>query len=230
MINNKLILSIFLATTLCLTAPSVLADSGTYGQYGQYGQYGPPVTSPNLLINKKVGKVTGATTKGGTASVTYVDNLSPSDTRFKPGAEVMFQITVKNTSSVTLSSVSVKDVAPSYVEPMEGPGTFDASTRTVTWDAGSFQPGEEKIYYMKMQLFGQNQLPADKGLFCLTNQAQATSGSATSSDTAQFCVEKEVIGVTQAPAAGPEAGVLLLGAQTIAMGIGFSLKRLASKK
>lgn len=225
MMKTKLLFSILFATVLAAFAPVVLAD----GQYGQYGQYGQPSPNQSISINKKVGKITG-TTKGGVVSIEYVDNLNPSDPRFKPGSEVMFQITVKNTSTVAISKITVKDSPPAYVEPMEGPGTYDAASRVITWDAGSFQPGEEKVFYLKMQLFGQNQLPADKGLFCLVNQSQASTDQATSTDTAQFCVEKEVIGAKQAPAAGPEDGILLMGAQTVLIGIGFSLKKLASRK
>lgn len=224
MMKNKLLFSILLATVFAVFAPAVMAD-GQYGQYGQYG--GTAVTS--LSIDKKVGIVTAAT-KGGIASVTYVDNLSLSDTRFKPGSQVMFQVTVTNTSNVGLSSVSVTDYVPSYVEPMEGPGNYNSASRTVAWDAGSFKPGESKVYYLKMQLFGQAQMPSDKGLFCLTNKATAVSGSLSDTDTAQFCVEKEVIGVTKAPAAGPEDGILLFGLQSVALGIGFTLKKFSSKK
>jgi uncharacterized repeat protein (TIGR01451 family) len=227
---NKFAITILFTAVFMLFAPVVFADSGNYGTYGTYGTYnGEPAPAQTILVDKKVGKITSIT-KGGVASVSYVDNLSPSDARFKPGSEVMFQIKVKNTSSVTLSNVTIKDFVPSYIEPMEGPGAFDAAGRVIAWDAGSFQPGEEKVYYLKTQLYGQAQMPADKGLFCLVNKAEAYTGSASDSDTAQFCVEKEVLGVKEAPKAGPEAGLLLMGANALLAGIGISLKRLTSQK
>ncbi|MFA5137015.1 MAG: hypothetical protein WC489_06540 [Patescibacteria group bacterium] len=213
-----------------LAAIFSLQTSAVFADYGQYGQYGQPSPSQSILIDKFVGKPDGAVTKGGVATVQYVDNLTPSDVRFKPGNEVLFRLKVKNTSSVTLSNVVVKDFVPAYVEPIEGPGTYDANTRVISFDAGSFAPNEEKTYDMKMQLVAQDKMPSDKGLFCLTNKGQAYNEAVSDEDTAQFCVEKEVIGVAEAPKAGPEDAMLLVGAQTILMGIGFSLKKLAKNK
>lgn len=214
------------ATTLCVLnlAPLVKADSGQYGQYGQ------PAPAQTILIDKTVGKPNAIMTKGGLVNVEYVDNLSPADPRFRPGQQVLFKIKVKNTSTVSLSQVTVQDYVPTYVEPMEGPGNYDAGTRIISWDAGSFAPNEEKTYDLKMQLYPQDKLPANKGLFCLTNKAQASNSVTSDDDTAQFCVEKEVIGVKKAPEAGPEAGVLILGANVLLAGVGFSLKRLTNKK
>jgi len=218
---------LFLISLLALSVKDVKADSG---QYGQYGQYGSPAPSQTILVDKMVGKPNGTMTKGGVMSVTYVDNLTPADPRFKPGSQVMFLIKVKNTSTVTVNNVTVTDQAPAYVEPMEGPGSYDAATRTVSWNAGSFAPDEEKTYFLKMQLYPQNKLPVNQGLFCLINKAKATNNIASDDDSSQFCVEKEVIGVKTAPAAGPEAGVLILSGNVLLAGVGFSLKRLTNKK
>lgn len=224
--KKSLIFLTLFSAFLTLNAGSVFADSGVYGQYGQYGS---PSPSLSILIDKKVSTPNPATTKGGAVSYNYVDNLTPADPRFKPGAAVMFQLRVKNTSTVTLNDVIVKDFVPSYLEPIEGFGSWDASSRMISMNAGTFAPGEEKIYYVKMQLYGQAQLPADKGLFCLTNRAQAANNNVSDEDTAQFCVEKEVVGATEAPKAGPEAGLLILGANTVLAGLGISLKKLTRK-
>lgn len=228
MMKNTFILITLLAAVLSINTPAVNADSGTYGTYGQYG--GQPAPAQTILIDKKVGRPNGTATKGGVATYEYVDNLTVANARFKPGSPVMFQIRVKNTSTVTLNDVMVKDFVPSYLEPIEGFGNFDTATRIISVNAGSFRPDEEKIYYVKMQLFGQAQMPNDKGLFCLTNKVQAYNSVTSDEDTAQFCVEKEVMGAVEAPKAGPEAGILLAGVQTILLGVGFSLKKLSSKK
>lgn len=222
MMKNSFIFITFLAVVLSQSVKPVRADMGVYGQYGQYGQ---PSPSQSILIDKKVGKPNGAATKGGVVTVEYVDNLTPSDVRYRPGQEVMFQLKVKNTSNVEMTNVTVKDFVPSYMEPIEGPGAFDTASRTVSFNAGTFRAGEEKVYYVKMKLFGQAQMPADKGLFCLTNKAQAYNNNVSDDDTAQFCIEKEVVGVKEAPKAGPEAGILILGANVLLTGIGLSLKK-----
>jgi len=221
---KALAISVFTFSVLSYSVSTVSAD------YGQYGQYGQPAPAQTILIDKMVGKPNGTMTKGGQVNVEYVDNLTPADPRFRPGQQVLFKIRVKNTSTISLSQVTVQDYIPTYVEPMEGPGNYDASTRIVSWDAGSFAPNEEKTYFMNMQLYPQNKLPVNQGLFCLVNKAKASNAVTSDDDSSQFCVEKEVIGVKAAPKAGPEAGVLILGANVILAGVGFSLKRLTANK
>jgi len=218
---KKILSLVTLLTALLFVVNTVSADSG---QYGQYGQYGGPVTSQSILVDKMVGKPNG-TTKGGQISYTYVDNLTPSDPRFKPGATVMFQIKVKNTSNTTLNGIIVTDKIPSYIEPIEGPGAYDEKTRTISFDAGSFAPDQEKVYNLKTQLYGQDKLPADKGLFCATNYAKASNSATSDDDTAQFCVEKEVLGVKAAPKAGPEMNILMLAGEISMLGLGFKLRK-----
>lgn len=212
-------LSFFVMLFLVTSVPS-------FAQYGQYGQYGQTTPSQSIFIDKQVGRPVGVT-KGGVTEVEYVDNLTISDTRFKPGAEVDFKIRVKNTSTVTLNSVTVTDTVPAYIEPIEGPGTYNASTRVITFNAGSFAPNEEKVYFLKTQLYGQDKLPSDKGLMCITNYAKAYNDNVSDDDTAQFCIEKEVIGVKQAPKAGPELNFLVLASQMGLLGIGVMIKKKA---
>lgn len=224
--------NIFIALITFITVITFIPVS-VQAQYGQYG--GQPAPVQTILIDKMVGKPS-VPTKGGVVTVQYVDNLTPSDPRFSPGQEVMFKLKVKNTSNVTLNNVTVKDYVPAYIEPVEGPGTFDSTNRVITWDAGSFTPSEEKTYFIKMQLSSQDKMPENKGLFCLTNKGQVYNGYASDDDSTQFCVEKMVISttkgglVTTTPKAGPEAGILLLGAQGILMGVGYGLKKLTEQK
>ncbi len=213
-----------LLTTLFAVIPFVtIVPKNSFAQYGQYGQ---TTSSQSVFIDKQVGKPVG-TTKGGQTQIEYVDNLTLSDTRFKPGAEVYFRIRVKNTSQVALNSVIVTDTLPAYIEPIEGPGTFDSVNRIISFGAGHFSPGEEKIYFLKTQLYGQDKLPNDKGLMCITNHVKAYNDIVSDDDTAQFCVEKEVIGVKQTPKAGPELNLLLLAGQMGLLGIGITVKKKA---
>ncbi len=214
------LVAFFYVTRYTLHAPRVLADSGQYGQYGQYG--GTPSTQ-SIVIDKLVAKPGGTQTKGGVVSYEYVDNLSPADVRYSPGGQVLFRLKVKNTSNTTLSNVTVKDFVPNYIDPVEGPGTFDATNRTITFDAGSFAADEEKTYQLKMQLYPQDKMPADKGLFCMVNRAQAYNGNVSDEDTAQICVEKQVIGAKATPKAGPEMGLVLLAGQIGMIGAGLKL-------
>jgi len=191
----------------------------------QYGQYGPPPSSLNIFINKLVGIPAPSNTD--TNNINFVDNLSSSDPRFSAGQDVFFKLIVKNTSSATLTSVTVTDIVPSFIEPIEGPGSFDTTSRVITINAGDFGVNEEKDYILKMRVDNQNQLPTDKGLFCLINTAQASGNGVSDQDTAQLCIEKQVTSVSNVPTAGPEMGVLLLSLEGIAIGAGIILKKKA---
>lgn len=194
----------------------------------QYGQYGGETPSYSILIDKMVGKPTQ--TKGGSQTVTYVDNLSPSDPRFSPNQQVWFKIKVKNTSNQNLTAVQVTDYVPQYLMPTEGPGKWNPDNRTISWNAGDFAVDEEKVYYIKMQVFDQSLLPSDKGLFCVVNKVEAKKDNvAYDDDTAQLCIEKQVVGAKTVPQAGPEYGMILLTLNLLGMGFGIKLKKTNKK-
>ena len=208
---------------LLLTISFLLLATAVSAQYGQYGPYQGPEPSLSIMIDKMVG--TPITTKGGTDDVEFVDNLSPSDTRFLPGEEVLFKLKVKNTSEAKLNDVTVVDFLPDFVEPVEGPGTFSDETREITVEAGYFEVDEEKEFILKVRVLVQDELPEDEALICLVNNSQAFNENVSDEDTSQFCVEKEVLGVTEVPSAGPELGALLLSGQVTMLGLGILLKR-----
>lgn len=198
----------FLVVVFSFFAITVSASAGCGGQYES------PCQSYSILVDKMV-------QKPGTAD--YVDNLSVSDPRYNPSNFVMFRVTIKNTSTTTLGGMTAKDYVPSYLTPIEGPGSFNESARTVEWDAGAFTVDEQKTYYFKMQINQQNDLPADKGLFCLVNKAQAWSDTTTDDDSSQFCIEKQVVSPPKVPSAGPELGLILLSGEILALGLGIKL-------
>lgn len=221
---KKLVTFFLLATGYLLLATNINAQ-----QYGQYGPYNP---SQYILIDKVVSKPNQS--HNNLSDYEYVDNLSPSDSRFSAGNEVFFRLKVKNTSSIKIYNVTVKDFVPYYLEPISGPGTYDSNNRTITFNAGDFEVDEEKYYYLKMQVFSQDRLPSDKGLFCLTNNAEARNDHVYDHDSSQLCIEKQVSGVpgtvttvTTNPKAGPEMGIALLGVETALIGLGLYLKKRA---
>ncbi|HLC94742.1 MAG TPA: hypothetical protein VJH96_04205 [Patescibacteria group bacterium] len=189
-----------------------------------YAQYAIAVSAPSITIDKTVG-VPGAVTKGGQTSLTFVDNLGTADYKFAPGAEVSFKLVIKNTSSQTLTDVTVTDILPSYLEVVQTDGTFDAKARTVTIPVGQLNPNQEKTYMITVKIAKQDKLPADKGLFCLVNKAIAKAENVEDSDTAQFCMEKGVKKVMQVPAAGPEAGLLVYGAELAVLSLGLYIRK-----
>ena len=215
----KKLLAFFVAV-FCFMFYVSFVSADCNGQYGQYGGCNPSYT---ILIDKFVGIPDTSITDPVNAN--YVDNLSPSDPRFIAGQTIFFKAKVKNTSNVTLYNVTVKDFLPSYIEPVSGPGVYDGNARTITFSAGDFAPGEEKVYYFKMQVDSTSYLPADQGLFCIVNRAQAYNDNTSDDDTSQLCIEKQVLGVSNVPSAGPEFGLVLLGFNIAGIGAGLMLKK-----
>lgn len=207
-------LLLFLALTL-LTSTAVHADTG---QYGQYGGGGP---SYSIMIDKTVSR--GVQTKGGITQ--YVDNFSPTDPRFSTGQKVFFQVKVKNTSSVTLKNVQVKDILPSYIDSLEGPGSYDDKTKTISWTYPELKANEEKTERIVGAIVDNARMPGDKGLFCVSNKSTVNADNAYDEDAAQFCIEKQVVGAKKVPTAGPEYGIILTALSFASLGAGVYLKR-----
>lgn len=188
----------------------------------QYGQYGQPSPSYSIVVDKMVGK---PGTSNNASAYEYVDNLAVSDPRFKPDQVVFFKIKIKNTSTTKIVGMEVRDTVPLYLEPLEGPGTYNANTREIVWNAGDFEVDQEKVFYLKMKVLPQASLPADKGLFCLTNFVKANSANAYDEDTAQLCIEKQVVPGKTVPSAGPEFGLFLITANLLGIAFGIKLKK-----
>jgi len=208
---------------------SVLNASTVMAGSSQYGQYDGGTPNYSIIVDKMV--MTGNQTKGG--QEVYVDNLSPSDPRFAPGAQVIFQVKVKNTSDVSLYNIQVKDILPEWVDAVEGPGDYDGSTRTISWTYPELKSGEGKLEKITVQIKPQDQLPADQGLMCMNNKATAKADNAYDEDTSQFCLEKQVTMTTkggQPIKTTPDAGAPLLafGAlNMLGLGAGIWLKKRA---
>lgn len=215
----------FLINIAFLTLATLLLTFNANAQYGQYGGYGGSTPSQSILVDKLVGLPTAAT-KGGTSNIKYVDNLSSVDFKFQPNQEVFFQIKVKNTSNNTLTNVVLKDFLPQFADAKEGPGTINNASKTITVNIGNLNSGEEKVFTLKTQILTQDKLPANQGLFCMINKAEATAdNNIQDDDSSQFCVEKQVVGVTTVPSAGPELGPMLLAGELAILGTGLFLKR-----
>ena len=206
--KKYLVLSALVLSLLFVTKDAVAQSCG--------GQYQSPCQSYSMLVDKMV-QIPGTSN--------YVDNLSVSDPRYKPSEFVMFKVTIKNTSTTTFGGMTAKDYVPAYLTPIEGPGTFDSVNRIITFDAGAFAVDEQKTYYFKMQINQQNNLPADKGLFCLVNKAQAWSNTTTDDDSSQFCIEKQVATPPKVPSAGPELGLVLIAGEMALAGVGIYLRK-----
>lgn len=218
--KKVIVFAIFVIAFLGLSQQSVAA-AGNVG-YGQYGQYGAPAPQQKILIDKTV--ATGSETKG--AVQTFVDNLSPSDPRFTPGDVVTFQLKIKNTADALLDNVEVTDILTPSVELVSGASLRTDGTAVIK--VGSLAPNEEKSFTLKVRVKSQDKLPQDKGIICEVNKAKVSANGASDEDSAQFCIEKQVVGVKQVPSTGPELGIVLFAGELATLTAGIYLKRKTS--
>lgn len=208
---NKKILSLLLAAGLfAFSSSSVLAGSGCTPIYG--GGTNCPRPGEVLLDKKVLNPSTG----------NLVDNLGPNDPKYKPEQVVTFRITVKNPGDETISHISVTDRIPDFIDYMSGPGTYNSTSRTLTFSVDNLESGASQNYEIKARTVHAAVLPANKNVVCPVNVVDAVSDNQKDHDESQFCIEKTPEAKT-VPQAGPE--MWIIPALTSVMGAGAYLRK-----
>ncbi|EKD86034.1 MAG: hypothetical protein ACD_37C00515G0001 [uncultured bacterium] len=206
---NKLVLSFSIVAFMAF-AGIAQAASGTYGDNNCQPVYGGGetcITQGKVTINKSV---------KNPKTNAFVDNLTVNDPRFGVSQIVTFRLIVTNTGNSTISKIAVEDIFPSFVEMKSGPGTFDKSTKILSFEILNLNANESRTYTVTGQTANENQLPANENVTCVINQAIAKSEDTLSKDNSQFCIEKRVLTTKgglpvmpapkmgQTPSTGPE--------------------------
>ena len=198
-----------------------------------YGGGETCVTKGELDIEKKINHPDAS--KGGIEN--FVDNLSITDPRFHSGDQITFKLTVTNTGDAMLNTVEVKDILPSYVTFVAGPGNFDSNSKTLTYTLKDLKAKESRTNILTVKVVDDASLP--EGTACSVNQSFVSSEGMSDQDNSQFCVEKKAQvtkgglpvkpapPVTQAPPTGPEMWALV---GLIPAGLGGLLLRRKSMK
>lgn len=182
-----LVVSLF-AISYLLFATRVTADVSCQPIYGG-GQ--TCQQTGNLLLTKTI---------LNPQTNTMVANLGVNDPKYSPDFITTFQLTVKNTGSGTISHVDIKDVFPQFVNFTVGPGSFDQNTKTVSFGLDNLNPGESRLFTILGKVVSANQLPGDKSVVCVVNQATATTADGLMSQSnSQFCIQKVTITPTPVP-------------------------------
>ena len=116
-----------------------------------------------------------------------------------------------------LDSVNIK------VEASNNKVNVDKDSRKFSFQMSGLAAGESKDAFVTANIFATAALPASN-TNCSVNFAEAKAeGTGTASDTSQYCVRKEVLGVTTVPKTGASEVVLLgLGGMAV---VGFSLRK-----
>lgn len=145
-----------------------------------------------FTIDKKVLQPT----KGGS----YVENLTVNDTRFNPEQEALFQITVKNTGSENIPTLTVTDNLPSYLVFKSGPGTYNSVNNTITYTFTNLAPGATNQQTIVTTIVNKDKLPQNQSVTCVNNNVRVNDNNGnTASDTASLCIETPVVNVTPTP-------------------------------
>lgn len=158
------------------------------GQYGCPTQYGGECPSQEILINKTV-----RDPKTGS----FVEIIGTNDNKFSPNQNVIFKIIVKNIGNDTLERFLVHDIFPEFISFEKGPGKFDNNAKTLYFEVRNLMPNEIREYIIEGKIAPESKLPADQGITCVVNQAQAKLNGKITIDNTQLCIEKKVLGETK---------------------------------
>lgn len=152
----------------------------------------------------------------------YVDNLTYNDYRFAPGEDVVFKVVVKNVGDKTIHNVRISDTIPDVTYFLMLSGDTNPDMREITKDWGSVAPNEIREWYFRVRVKPASQIGDTVvcGSPYAINRAVVRGDDVSDSyDSASFCVEKTVLGVTTHPSTGAEL-VLIGSALATLTGIG----------
>lgn len=143
---------------------------------------------PSLSIDKKVEDPLSRRFLD-TITYTMIDQSTPED--------LVFRITIKNTSNNTLTNITVSDTIPSAFIYRLGNGKFDHNTRTFTDTIARLEKNQSKEYTVRVTI---NPDILRKLSACSINQAIITQNNKKGSDYVKTCInvskDSSVAGVT----------------------------------
>lgn len=128
-----------------------------------------------------------------------VDNIGVNDPKFKPGQEIRFSIAVRNTGTTDLTDIELVDTMADYVTFTSGNVEFDEENNEFFYTIDRLKAGETKVFELKTKVIPNEQLPSDRGIICVANRAAAAVNDQLAEDTANFCMQKDILRVTPGP-------------------------------
>lgn len=184
--SKHIVSFLFSAILLAAAVAPVFADECG----GAYQSACQPV---DLTVNKTV--------KHPTNSGVFVENLTSNDPSYSPGSEILFKMTVKNSSGETFHPVTVRDILPEHLTFLSGPGTYDTGSRTLTFTMDNLVAGESRTVEILTKVVN---VASNAALLCESNYVKVTAPARPKGDddTSQFCIQTKVLGVTTLPVAG----------------------------
>lgn len=179
-----------------------------------FGGGNPCEIHPNLSIDKKVeDPLTGRSLDALTYTVT-------GDSAVK---NLVFRITIKNTSSSSLSNITLTDTIPSLFTYESGSGNFDNTSNTFTSTITKLEKNQTKEYKIQVSL---NPDVIGKSSACSINQAVITQSNKKGSDYVKICIN---VSGTEAVAGAATKGGLKPTAPTTKGGLPIFSQKSQSK-
>lgn len=209
--KTKLTLFAFLLTGLLLTPTRIKAGSCTT----QYGGT-TTCTTTSLTINKQV---------QNPSTNVFVKNLGSSDAAFSVGQNVFFKLIITNNGTQALGTITIKDVFPNELTFVGGPGTYDAGSNTLTFTESNVSAGESRTEQVLAKV--NDKVNKSRSMTCIVNTSIVSAENVSSTqDTAQLCIQTNVLGATTLPVAGFNRYALILPFGLLGLvGLGFLTKR-----
>ena len=134
----------------------------------------------------------------------FVNNLSINDPKFSLSQTVNFRLIVTNTGSADISSVTIVDTFPQFVNFVAGPGSFNSSNNTLTFVVNNLNVGQSQTFNLSGKIANSG-VPA--GITCVVNQAAGTDNNGdTNTASSQLCIQN-VVSPTPTPVVLPVAQV-----------------------
>lgn len=174
----KLFLSSVLSAIIGLTFVGVVSADTTTNCTPIYGG-GTNCATTGLVVDKKV--------KHPTLNQ-FVDNLNTNDPKYQGDQPIAFRVTVTNTGSNELKEITMVDTLPNYLTNVTSSGAAELKNNHVTHKIGALKPGESKSFDITAAIVSEANLP-NNGVTCVTNKANAFTGSIASEDTASYCIQ-----------------------------------------
>ena len=173
-------------------APKALADCAT--PYGPYGTQNCPPEN-DLKVDKKVkNPITGV----------FVDNLGSGDASYSPKSEVIYSLKISNTGSHDFSTVSVTDTLPEQLNQgkvVDSGSVIEESDSdtTVSFKIKDLKAGESREIQVKAVV---KDMSAQDKVCGVKNKVRVEAEGRSDEDTAEPCIQTNVLGKTTLPQAG----------------------------
>lgn len=174
---KSLILALILTTLYLLLTTNVSAQSSCPPIFGGGD---PCVVHPNLTIDKKI---------EDPLSGQFLDALTYTISDQSEAENLVFRITVKNTSNNALSNISLTDTLPSVFTYISGNGKYDPVKKTFTNTINKLEKNQSKEYTLRVTI---NPEVLEKASACSINQAVITQNNKKGSDYVKTCINLSI--------------------------------------